>query len=354
MIFSKILLYFNSFCSIRIFFHPYFNFYENWIQNRFSNKDELFQFLEVVKLREDKLKWALKQKDKKNIELASLCGIGLRRFLQLKSEYKKNGEIPKLNPQRRPKTFLNYEEIKLIDKVLLESKLTGAISIKLYILKYYNKDLPRGKIHQYLISKEVSKEDPKKKKQRKYCRYERKHSFSLGHTDYHESKCISGKQLIVWIDDASRYILSGGEFDEATTKNAIKIVKDAQKFAKEKYGTKLRELNTDKGSQFYANKTNNKREKGISEFEKFLNKEGIKHIPSRRNHPQTNGKNERWHRTYEEKRHLFDSFEEFIQWYNNRIHLGLSRTEGITPSEALYFKLPQECLWNIMFTKYWK
>lgn len=308
----------------------------------------------MVKLREDKLKWALKQKDKKNNELASLYGIGLRRFLQLKAKYKKTGEIPKLNPQRRPKTFLKPEEIELLKKAIKESKLSGAISLRLYIQKYHSKLLPYGKIHNYLLCNNVSKEDPKKKKQRKYCRYERTHSFSLGHMDYHVTKCIKDKQLIVWIDDASRYILAGAEFDEATTSNAIIIVKQAQQVAWSDFKSILRELNTDKGSQFYANKFNDKGEKGVSEFEKFLDQEGINHIPSRRNHPQTNGKNERWHRTYEEKRALFDSFQEFIHWYNNRIHLGLSRSEGITPSEAVNYKLPEDSLWRIFFDKYWE
>ena len=306
----------------------------------------------MVKLREDKLKWALKQKDKKNKELASLCGIGLRRFLQLKSEYNKTGEIPKLKPQRRPKTFLKPEEIELLDKAIKDSKLTSTVMLRLYISKYYSKDLPYNKINEYLLKQGITKEDPKKKKQRKYCRYEREHSLSLGHMDYHESRCIKDKQLIVWLDDASRYILAGGEYKEATTANAIEVVKKAQKVAAEKFYGILRELNTDKGCQFYANKFNDKGEKGISEFEIFLQKEGIKHIPSRRNHPQTNGKNERWHRTYEEKRNLFDSFDEFIQWYNKRIHLGLSRTEGITPLETIHYKLPEDCLWRLYFNKY--
>ncbi len=330
--------------------HPNFIYYENWIQNRFSNKIELLQFLEVVKLREDKLKWALKESNINNEKLAFLCGIGRRRFLQLKSIYKKTGEIPKLNPNRRPKTSFDEKELEIINEALTKSKLTGAVSLRLYISKYYSKTLPKGKLHEFLLKKGISKEDFKKKKQRKYCRYERKHSLSLGHTDYHESKCIPGKQLIIWMDDASRYILAGGEFDEATTSNAIKIVKQAQKLAWDNFGGTLRELNTDKGSQFYANKFNDKGEKGISKFEKFLDTEGIKHIPSRRNHPQTNGKNERWHRTYEEKRELFDSFAEFINWYNDRIHLGLNRKEGITPSEAIIHKLPFEARHIYLFS----
>ena len=59
--------------------------YEPDLKNRFSNKKELISFLNMVRLKERKLKWALKQKDKKNKYLAYLCGIKIRRFQQLKA-----------------------------------------------------------------------------------------------------------------------------------------------------------------------------------------------------------------------------------------------------------------------------
>lgn len=307
--------------------HPYFLKYQDCLNNRFSNRKEFVAFLTMVKLKEEKLRWALNQKDKKNKDLAFICGIGIRRFLELKALYKEIGEIPKLNPNRRPQTEPTGEERKLINRAVNESKLDGAVTLRLYIDKYYNKKLPYGKIHEYLLKEGVSKPDKKKQKQRKYCRYERKHSFSLGHMDWHESEAIPGKWVCAWEDDASRLVPAGGEFDNATTENAIKVVKEVKKIAWEEYSALLLALNTDKGSQFYANKSNLDGEKGIAEFEKFLEKEGIKHIPSRRNHPQTNGKQERWFRTYNEKRKQFKSFKAFMQWYNNRIHLGLSRKE---------------------------
>ena len=80
-----------------------------------------------------------------------------------------------------------------------------------------------------------------------------------------------------------------------------------------------------------------------------MQENNIKHIPSRRNHPQTNGKEERWFRTYEENRHKFKSFNEFIKWYNDRIHLGLSRKEGITPNEMIINKLQPESILGLFF-----
>ena len=310
----------------------------------------------MVRLKEKRLENALTgdKVGKTNKELALYCGIGVRRFLQLKAGYYKTGEVPKLNPKRRPRTELPQEYLEFIDKAIEDSGLRNAVAIRLYISKYLKKDIPYGKVHKYMLKKKVSVRDPKKQKQRKYCRYERKHSFSLGHMDWHESKVIKGKWVTAWEDDASRLILAGGEFDNATTKNSMKVVKEAKKSAWDKYSALLRQLNTDQGTQFYSNINNAENERALSEFEYLLRDEGIKHIPSRRNHPQTNGKEERWFRTYEENRKRFNTFDEFVTWYNDRIHLGLNKKDGVTPNEAVLSKLRPESLLGLFFRRFGK
>ena len=42
----------------------------------------------------------------------------------------------------------------------------------------------------------------------------------------------------------------------------------------------------------------------------------IRHIKSRVNHPQTNGKLEKWNDTYETNRFKFENFDNFVNWYN--------------------------------------
>ena len=324
------------------------------IQCNNYDKREALAFLRMVSRKERKLEYAFKEKEKgiKNKDCAYLCSIGTRWFQKLYAEYKMTGRIPKLNWNRRPKRMLTDEEKLLIDKALKESKLYGALHLRLYIKKYYEKNVPHNKIHDYLVKKGTSKEDEKKKKQRIYRLYERDHSFSLGHLDWHVSKCMPGKQVCVLIDDASRDIASGDEFDRALEDYTIQIVDQGIKFAWKKYSSVWKQMNTDKGSQFYANKKDSEGEKAKSRFELFLEKNDIKHIPSRRNHPQTNGKNERWFRTYEENRMKFKTFKEFINWYNNKIHLGLSRKEGITPNEAIGFKLQPEAILGLFFRRF--
>jgi hypothetical protein len=57
-------------------------------------------------------------------------------------------------------------------------------------------------------------------------------------------------------------------------------------------------------------------------------------------------------RTYNENRAKFKSFKEFLNWYNNRIHLGLNRKKGVTPNEAVFHKLRPESLLGLFFRRF--
>lgn len=338
-------------CSIPKLFHPQFGEYLFHIASNINEKSELLEFLAMVKLKQKKLKWAIKQKEAgmKNKVLAERVGVGVRRFQQLCARYRETGQIPGLSTKRRPQRPLTIEEKTVIDGALAESGLKGAVSLRLHIIKHGGKSISHNKIHKHLLEKGVSREDPKKKKQRKYCRYEREHSFSLVHLDWHVSGVIAGKHVCVVEDDASRQIISGGEFDQPLAEQNIDLIRRALETSGSGYSASIREVNTDRGSQFYANKYDTTREKGMSEFELFLQQNCLKHILSRRNHPQTNGKEERWFRTYEENRGRFSSFVEFVEWYNDRIHLGLSRRQGITPNEAIVSRLQPESLLGLFW-----
>jgi len=289
----------------------------------------------MVKLTDRRIKWGVKKIVSAKLslkEVSEIYEVTPRRFQKLVKEYKETGVYPVMKRERRPKTDLSQEDKELIDKALKESFLEGAVKLRLFIEMKYCKKLPYNKIHRYLLKRGISKEEDKKKRQRKYCRYERNHSFSLVHLDWHESKAVKDKFVCVVEDDASRLILCGAEFNNSKEDNNLGLMKRAIKIAYEKYSSLIREVNTDKGSQFYCNKYNHKGNRGRSDFELFLAEQGINHIPSRKNHPQTNGKNERWFRTYNENRGKFKSFDEFVKWYNDMVHLGLNRRKGVTPN----------------------
>ncbi len=300
----------------------------------------------MVKLTNKQIKYIINQvvKHKKSTKtMAHLYGVTQRRVQQLVQIYRETGEYPVLNPKRRPKRYLTDEEKDIIEKARKESRF-GARMLEYHIKKHYGVSIPHNKIHAYLREKGYAKPNPKKQKKRKRCRYERKHSLSLIHMDWFEYN----KKVIIAQDDASRCILAIGEFEHATGKNSINILKEALLLAKSVNGTILA-INTDRGSQFYANKKG-KKGKGKSQFQKFLERKGIHHIPSRRNNPQTNGKVERCGREYKQHRNAFNTAEEFADWYNNRIHGSLNLKIGETPKEALIRRLRPECLCGL----FWK
>jgi transposase InsO family protein len=59
---------------------------------------------------------------------------------------------------------------------------------------------------------------------------------------------------------------------------------------------------------------------------------GIKHILARVNHPQTNGKLERFHGEIQRKQKWFESIDELIHWWNHiKPHMSLDWDNLETP-----------------------
>lgn len=89
---------------------------------------------------------------------------------------------------------------------------------------------------------------------------------------------MEGQIVIAYLDDASRFIVGYGIFDEATTENAISVLDDCINV----YGKPL-ELLTDHGSQFYAN-FGVMKAVGMSKFRQYLIDKKINHILGRVHH----------------------------------------------------------------------
>ena len=296
-------------------------------------------------LTQKKIDWIIrwKKNGKQTKEIAIAQKISRRRVQQLYKEYKRTGKIPMLKKNRRPKKRLTEEEKQIIGKAYNEVFL-GARLLRYHIKRYYRINIPHNRIHEYLLERGYAKENERKKRQRKRCRYERKHSLSLVHADWLE---WMGKQVIAYEDDASRKVLSIGEFNSASTRNSIDVLNKAISEVKSYCGS-INELNTDRGTQFFPNKKN-KKGKAESKYLRYLEYVGIKHIPSRRSNPQTNGKVERWVQEYKRHRHRFNSAEEFMSWYNNRLHGSLDLENAETPNEAFMRKMRSECLLGMFY-----
>ncbi|MFH0875200.1 MAG: integrase core domain-containing protein [archaeon] len=201
-----------------------------------------------------------------------------------------------------------------------------------YLTKNEGCGVSQRQIQKILDRNQLTDPCEKRRGQRKYVRYCWPISNYMWHCDWSE---INSKNVCSYIDDCSRKIMSVGEFDNVTTKNSLLVLR---------YGILKNEVCpvivlSDKGSVFYANTPYKTGELGTSEFEIELNELGIELWTSRRNHPQTNGKMERWFGTMKtrRKKHPEEKLQTFVKWYNEkRIHHGLGYK---TPDEVYYERL---------------
>lgn len=293
----------------------------------------------MVKLNNKKIRWIIRHivvlGEETPKSAATIYEITERRIRQLVKHYRMTGEVPTLKKNRRPKTFLTDEEKRIIDKVWEEVRLGGRLLY--YELRARGYAIPHNKINKYLLATDRTVPNPNKQRKRKRCRYEREHSGSLVHGDWHRTT-ENHPYAIAWEDDASRKILAAGEFVDATSEHTIETFKEAEQNAGD-YNVLIREANTDRGAQFFCNKND-----GISAFEKYLESQGIRYIPSRRRNPQTNGKEERLWYEYDRHRWRFASMWEFVEWYNRRIHGALDYRSGENPSQAFIRKRQPESI----------
>ena len=102
--------------------------------------------------------------------------------------------------------------------------------------------IPKMQIYRFGKTQGWVVANPRKQRKRRYVRYERAHSGSLLHGDFHRSSETS-PHCILWEDDASRMVMSGGEFGQATAEAAIATLTEALGRAAE-WGVEVREVNT--------------------------------------------------------------------------------------------------------------
>jgi len=275
--------------------------------------------------------------------LANRYQVTRRIVYKIIDEYERTGMVPIDKKPGRKKTQLSQKEKEIILECSNECDL-GANGLEVYIKKNRGIHIPHNKIHSLLLSQGIAKESIRKKRQRKYCRYQRKHSMSLWHTDWKEVM-INGerKYVTAFIDDRSRYVTCFGIFDNQTTEYTIEVLERGI----EEYGVP-NQIVTDNGSQFCSPRN------GLPEnhdFEKFLIEHGIKHIRSRVSHPQTNGKIERFFKEVEERIDKFGSLEAIVEWQNKiKPHRSLY---GLTPEEVFWNALPPERVLNYVCSWFW-
>jgi len=300
-----------------------------------------------MKLTKKKVRYLIRHK--KRGRSSRVIGIEIkvskRRVNQIWQEYQITGKEPVIGQNMgRPPIPLTAEEERIVADAYKEYRF-GARMLEPIIRKRFHRIISHNRIHKYLLKLGYATENVNKKKRRRWVRYERKHSLSAGHIDWHEKGTFAPFVGAI-IDDSSRKILAGGEYESCDTETSKKVVNQVV----ENYWhiRPMRELIMDRGAEFGAHLTNEQGE-WDGKFKRFLEKLGIKPIRIRRQHPQSNGKIEKWFDCYRLHRHAFNSFEEFAEWYNNRPHGSLDFEHLETPEQAFWKRLPDGTILGMAF-----
>ncbi len=270
----------------------------------------------------------LKNEGYTSYRVRKMFGISERRVNQVWQAYCQTGVVPILGTTvGRPRRPITPEE-RAIVRDAYEHYRVSASALTPIIERTTGAHIPHNLVHHILLEEGMATTTKPSIRRRPWVRYERKHSLSAVHMDWHQRR-EDGTWVCIVIDDASRYVLAAIECEHATTEATIQVLEQAMTHGK------IGAVITDHGTQFTSNND------GEHRFAAFLNQHKIKHILCRVKHPQSNGKAERWFATYEQHRHAFTSIEALLHWYNAvRPHRSLDWEHLETPTQAFKRKLP--------------
>jgi putative transposase len=287
-----------------------------------------------MKLTKSKLLETLRSLNNGNskYQARKIAGISKQRVYQVWKRYNQTGLIPEIGLKNgRPRKPIEDWEVSIIDETYQKYRVS-ADTLEPIIRRDFGKHIPHNRIHKILLMLDFAKKKDKKDIRKKdWIRYERRHSLTAVHIDWHY---CAETQLWVFavIDDASRKILALIECDHATLEETINGMLEAFMHGK------ILQCISDHGAQFVSNHID-----GKSKFTDFLTKHGIQQILCRIKHPQSNGKIEKWFDTYDNHRQAFQTKEKLIQWYNEiRPHRSLNFDVLETPQQAFIRKLKTE------------
>ncbi len=282
-----------------------------------------------MKLTQQKLLRTLKKlADGKTVYQAKkVADVSVRRVYQVKEAFDKTGELPQIGKYagRSQKAFDEWE-IRLVKKAYMKYRVS-ADTLERLIDRDFQRHVGHNRIHKILIYLGYAKKNRfGDKRQTKWKSYERRHSLTAVHIDWHYNKGL-------WIfgveDDASRKLLALIESKNESTDKSILGMEIALKHGK------IKQCISDRGSTFTSNFVDAK-----SRFREYLISKEIKPILCRKRHPRSNGKIEKWFQVYDRHREAYKSIKDFMHWYNDlKPHKALNFDELETPSQAFIRKL---------------
>lgn len=143
------------------------------------------------------------------------------------------------------------------------------------------------------------------RKKRSFKKFERPWSNHLWQADF---SLLDGEEewLFALLDDHSRFVVEAQSFKDPTQENALTVIEQAV----QRHGSPF-QLMTDHGAQFWNNKLD-----APNSFSPALGLLGVEHILAGVKRPQTNGKIERWFRTFKSESPSFAGLSDYLYHYN--------------------------------------
>jgi len=290
----------------------------------------------MKKLNQKKIRWIIREIDKEQrsvYRIAKTMDITPQWAREIHRVFYKTYQYPyPKKPGRKPKPVTNTEK-----QIVLEIRKyhpLAAVTLE-KILTEQGIHIGHNRIHRILKEEGLAKDEPHKQRRRTWVRYERRYTNSLWHADWFEEP---HEQIILFEDDASRFITGYGAFTNANMENSNQVLNQAIR----SYGIP-KQMMTDHGTQFTSLSRESCPNPQQNEFQQLLKQLGITHIKARVKHPQSNGKVERAGQTIEQLRKHFQSWETTVNYYNfKRPHSSLENGHLRTPYQAFQDKMREK------------
>jgi transposase len=247
-------------------------------------------------------------------EICSHAGIPRRTFYNWWIKYEQDGIDGLQTQSTRPKTIHRTPD-NVVDEVLELRKKTGwnEKSIAEYV------DIGHTTVYKILKANGFI-EPGSPRKQRTFKSFSRSRPDSLWQTDI---KYHNDRYLVAYIDDCSRYVLDAVFLEKATTDAIVEHLEGLFRFRMP------RQILTDHGTQYYSRH-------GDTGFDKLCKNYGVEHIMGGIGKPTTQGKIERFFRTFNEYYPKFSCMDEFLYNYN---HVRLHGAIGYRTPGSVYFDM---------------
>lgn len=277
-------------------------------------------------------------------DFAQTWGIPYKTLVHWLEKYRKDGPKsldsyapPKADDKRKGRK-ISQQVMDEIIRIKNADPKSGLKYIKQMMSRFKGVNVSTGSIKKTLVEAEiplVTKEKKRRRSADKVRFFERALPMQLWQSDitsYLMTRHSQRVYLTVFMDDYSRYVVAWNLSVRQTTEFVSEtLLEGVAKFGKPE------EVLTDQGRQYFA-------WRGKSDFQRILDREGIKHVVSRSHHPQTLGKCERFWETVGQEfwervkpQDLSDAkerFAHFINHYNHfRPHQGI---DGLAPADRFF------------------